>query len=168
MGQVFPNPQMPLKQKCLLFNFFKEIIEEDIKHLHDDYKELWLEKWKMQVESVLNRKRKSIGSMQVLKNPNDRLANIVDNLDMSLLYESIKSQEHNAIANWELILFGQCIDFEPYKWEDLLQKERRRENKWHKKLFEKLNHFCPNMQLESHARDVVLKRIATFLKVSYP
>ena len=53
MGQVFPNPQIPLDQKCLLFYFFKEIIGEDIRQLHDDYKKLWLEKWKIQVASFL-------------------------------------------------------------------------------------------------------------------
>ena len=53
MKPIFPNPKMPLNQKCLLLCFFQKIIKEDIKNSQSqndaEWKELWFEKWENQV-----------------------------------------------------------------------------------------------------------------------
>lgn len=111
MGQTFPEPQMPLDQKCLLLYLFNKIIESDLITDSSGYKELWAEKWRMQVNTFLRKKRKNIEFFYVLKNPDDAFTDIIDNLDSQALYDEIASQRPNLIKSWGLVLYGQCKVF---------------------------------------------------------
>lgn len=75
MKPIFPRPQMPLNQKCLLFYFFQKIMKEDIENSKSqcntdwEWKDLWFEKWKIQTEDFLKSKKGAIDNLLVLKNP---------------------------------------------------------------------------------------------------
>ena len=127
MGQIFPKPQMPLEQKCLLFYWFNKIIENDLVTDSSGCKELWFEKWRMQVDAFLKSKKEKIGQLNALRDPDDRSADIVGNLNPQVLYDVIAKQKSNLTKSWGLDLYGQCKAFAPYDWFDLLLKEKRRE-----------------------------------------
>ena len=165
MGQIFPRPQMPLEQKCLLLYWFNKIIENDLATDSSGCKELWFEKWRMQVNAFLISKKEKIEQFNVLRNPDDAFADIVENLDPQVLFDVIVKQKSNLTKSWELDLFGQCVAFDPYDWFDLLLKEKRRERKWHEKLYKKLQTLCPKLTLNQGLKDNTLKEIAKILHV---
>lgn len=165
MSQIFPKPQMSLDQKCLLFYLFNKIIESDLITDSSGYKELWAEKWRIQVNAFLRTKRKNIESLNVLKNSDDAFTDIIDNLDSQALYDEIASQRPNLIKSWELALYGQCEAFSPYDWSDLLLKEKRREKRWHEKLYKKLQTLCPELTLDQGIKNKTLKEIAQILHI---
>ena len=68
---------------------------------------------------------KSVENLNVLKNLNDTFTNIIDNLDLLVLYNEIAKQKSNVVKSWELDLYRQCEVFSPYDWLDLLLKKRR-------------------------------------------
>lgn len=165
MSQIFPKPQMPLDQKCLLLYLFNKVIENDLITDSSGYKELWAEKWRMQVDTFLRGKMKSIENLNVLKNPNGTFTDIIDNLDLLVLYNEIVKQKSNVVKSWELDLYRQCEVFSPYDWLDLLLKEKRREKKWHGKLYKKLQTLCPKLTLDQSIKEKTLKEITQILHI---
>lgn len=116
---------MPLDQKCLLLYLFNKVIENDLINDSSGYKGLWAGKWRIQVDTFLWAKMKSVENLNVLKNLNDTFTNIIDNLDLLVLYNEIAKQKSNVVKSWELDLYRQCEVFSPYDWLDLLLKKRR-------------------------------------------
>ena len=159
MSQIFPKPQMSLEQKCLLLYLFNEIIENDVIADRNDWKELWSEKWKLQINAFLRAKRRDIETLGALRDPNDKSTDIVNNLDLGALYNKMDKQ---AVSD----LYTQCLNFEPYNWFDLLSNENRREKEWHKKLYKKIKSLCPKLTLEQGIRGEFLKVIADYLHVN--
>ena len=175
MKPIFPRPQMPLNPKCLLFYFFQKIMKEDIENSKSqcntdwEWKDLWFEKWKIQTEDFLKSKKGAIDNLLVLKNPNDKLSMIVDNLDFQLLYDGINNEQSNLNKSWGLDLYSQCEKFAPFDWFTLLQKEKRREKKWHEKLYKWIQSVTPNLHLDSNSQKESLIEIAKCLNLSiYP
>lgn len=173
MKPIFPNPKMPLNQKCLLLCFFQKIIKEDIKNSQSqndaEWKELWFGKWENQVRHFLEKKKNSIVNLQVMKDPDNKTIDIWDNLDIQLLYNNIRNEKSNLRKSWEIELYGQCDKFTPFDWDDLLQKEKRREKGWHKKLYDNwIKPLCPNLQLDITNKKKTLGWIATYLNVVIP
>lgn len=167
MKPIFPRPQMPLNQKCLLLCCFQKIIREDIKNSKSqndtEWKELWFEKWENQVETYLKPKRDTITKLHVLKDPNEKIMDILDNLDIQLLYNNIQKEISNCGKAWEIKLYRQCCDFDPYDWDDLLQKEKRGEKEWYKELYKHIKRLCPNLRLDFQIQQKTLSCIYNFL-----
>lgn len=104
-----------------------------------------------------------------MKDPDNKTIDIWDNLDIQLLYNNIRNEKSNLRKSWEIELYGQCDKFTPFDWDDLLQKEKRREKGWHKKLYDNwIKPLCPNLQLDITNKKKTLGWIATYLNVVIP